>query len=281
MKQVSRYHPLLVTLHWLLAVLIIAALAIGFFVLAAMPNVDPQKIGVLRVHMAGGMLILALMVIRFAVRMWTSRPAAATTGYPLLDRIAPITHYGFYVLVLLMVGSGYTTAILAGLPAIVFGGSGAPLLPDFQDLSELCGTRLYCDGPCRLNRFARVCHALPSIRYERQTVPANVLRPTCPQFLGSDGMIPPSSDELSDYERTALKLMLLNKPRGVRRVNDRRVPSWRWPPVLASPSAWASVFAFAGPALRPSADRSRHRRRNRRAKPSASAAESSWPLRYA
>jgi cytochrome b561 len=132
MKQVSRYHPLLVTLHWVLAVLIIAALAMGFFVLAAMPNVDPQKIGVLRVHMAGGMLILALMVIRFAVRMWTSRPTAATTGYALLDQIAPITHYGFYVLVLLMVGSGFTTAILAGLPAIVFGGSGAPLPPTFK-----------------------------------------------------------------------------------------------------------------------------------------------------
>jgi cytochrome b561 len=132
MKQVSRYHPLLVTLHWVLALLIIAALSIGFFVLAAMPNADPQKIGVLRVHMAGGMLILALMVIRFAVRMWTSRPAGATTGYPLLDRIAPIIHYGFYVLVLLMVGSGYTTAILAGLPAIVFGGSGAPLPPTFN-----------------------------------------------------------------------------------------------------------------------------------------------------
>ncbi len=132
MKHVSRYHPLLVTLHWVLAVLIIAALAIGFFVLAAMPNVDPQKIGILRVHMAGGMLILALMVIRFAVRMWTSRPAAATTVYPLLDRIAPITHYGFYVLVLLMVGSGFTTAILAGLPAIVFGGSGAPLPSSFM-----------------------------------------------------------------------------------------------------------------------------------------------------
>jgi len=132
MKQVSRYHPLLVTLHWVLAVLIIAALAIGFFVLAPTPNAEPQKIGVLRVHMAGGMLILALMVIRFIVRMWTSRPASATTGYPVLDRIAPITHYGFYVLVLLMVGSGYTTGILAGLPAIVFGGSGAPLPPIFE-----------------------------------------------------------------------------------------------------------------------------------------------------
>jgi cytochrome b561 len=131
MKQVSRYHPLLVTLHWVLAFLIIAALMLGFFWLAATPNSDPQKIDILRVHMAGGMLILILMGIRFVVRMLTSRPADATTGYPLLDRIAPFSHYGFYVLVLLMAGTGYTTAILAGLPAIVFGGSGDPLPPTF------------------------------------------------------------------------------------------------------------------------------------------------------
>jgi cytochrome b561 len=131
MKQVSRYHPLLVALHWLLAVLIIAALIAGFFALAAMPNSDPEKIGVLRQHMAGGMLILALMVIHFIVRMLTARPAAATTGYPLLDRIAPITHYGFYILILLMAGTGFATALLAGLPEIVFAGSGAPLPSTF------------------------------------------------------------------------------------------------------------------------------------------------------
>jgi cytochrome b561 len=131
MKLVSRYHPLLVTLHWVLAILIIAALSIGFFWLAAMPNTNPQKIIVLRVHMAVGMLILALMIIRFIVRMWTSKPASVTTGYPPLDRIAPIIHYGFYVLILLMVASGYTTGILAGLPAIVFGGSGDPLPATF------------------------------------------------------------------------------------------------------------------------------------------------------
>jgi cytochrome b561 len=132
MQQVSRYHPLLVTLHWVLAVLIIAALTAGFFGLAATPNSDPRKIDVLRVHMAGGMLILALMGIRFIVRMRTSRPADATTGYPVLDRIAPISHYGFYVLVLLMAATGYATAILAGLPAIVFAGSGDPLPPTFM-----------------------------------------------------------------------------------------------------------------------------------------------------
>ena len=128
MKHISRYHPLLVALHWVLAVLIIAELTVGFFGLAA-PSSEPGKIGILRLHMMGGMLILALMVLRFIVRMRTSRPPAATTGYPLLDRIAPVSHYGFYVLVLMMVGSGFATAIIAGLGEIVFASSGAPLPP--------------------------------------------------------------------------------------------------------------------------------------------------------
>jgi cytochrome b561 len=66
-----------------------------------MPNNDPQKIGVLLLHMA----------VRLIVRLRTSRPPNATTGYPRLDRLAPLTHYGFYVLVLLMVATGYAPAI--------------------------------------------------------------------------------------------------------------------------------------------------------------------------
>jgi cytochrome b561 len=131
MNQASRYHPLLVALHWLLAFLIVGALMVGVW-LASTPNSDPEKIGVLRWHMAAGILILALMVVRFIVRMLTPRPPPATTGYPVLDRIAPIAHYGFYVLILLMVATGYTTGVIAGLPAIVFGGSGAPLPQDFM-----------------------------------------------------------------------------------------------------------------------------------------------------
>jgi cytochrome b561 len=91
MKHVPRYRPLLVTLHWVLAFLIIAALTLGFFGLAAMPNSDPQNIGVLWVHMAGGMLILVLMGIRFIVRMRTSKPADATTGVILGSYRSPTT----------------------------------------------------------------------------------------------------------------------------------------------------------------------------------------------
>lgn len=131
MKHVTRHHPLLVALHWLLALMIVVALVIGLFVLKATPNSDPLKIDALRTHMGGGMLILVLMGIRLVVRMRTSRPVAATTGHDVLDRVVPISHYGFYVLVLLMAGTGLTTAILAGLPAIVIGGSGDPLPPTF------------------------------------------------------------------------------------------------------------------------------------------------------
>lgn len=91
------------------------------------PNSDPQKIDLLRLHIAGGVLILGLMVIRFSVRMRTSRAADATTPYPLVDRLAPISHYGFYLLVLQMVGTGFATAILSGLNVIVLGPSGARL----------------------------------------------------------------------------------------------------------------------------------------------------------
>src|SRR5258707_6777137 len=123
---VSRYHPLLVLLHWLLAVLIVAMLCIGFMVLEPMPNVDPQKIDILLIHMSVGMLILALMVIRFVIRMRTSRPAPTTTGSQLLDRLAPVTHYGFYVLVLLVGGPGLAAGVFAGLDKSVVPHSGGP-----------------------------------------------------------------------------------------------------------------------------------------------------------
>jgi len=81
--------------------------------------------------MVTGGLIVVLMAIRFVVRLRTPRPPRATTGYPWLDRLAPLSHYGFYVLILLLGASGLATAIAAGLPAIVFGGSGAPLPSSF------------------------------------------------------------------------------------------------------------------------------------------------------
>jgi cytochrome b561 len=125
MRHPSRYHPVLVALHWALALLIIAALALGTLIMAKMPNSDPMKIEALRSHLAGGVLILLLMVVRLVVRMVTRHPASASTGAPSLDRLAWVSHRAFYVAVLAMAGSGIIMALQADLPSIIFGRGGA------------------------------------------------------------------------------------------------------------------------------------------------------------
>jgi cytochrome b561 len=130
--QPSRYHPGLVALHWLVAILVLFSLGMGMLVLEEIPNSSPDKIDALRGHMIAGIVILLLMLIRLALRLKTKRPAPATTGNAVLDRLALITHWGFYLLVLLMAASGIATSVQAGLPAIVFGGSGAPLPESFS-----------------------------------------------------------------------------------------------------------------------------------------------------
>ena len=123
--QPKRYHTALVTLHWLLALMLIAMLAMGTLVLKTAPNSSPDKIGALQGHMIGGGLILLSTVLRLVVRLKSDHPAPATTSNALLDRLAPATHWALYLLVLLMAGSGVAMSVLAGLPGIVFGGVGS------------------------------------------------------------------------------------------------------------------------------------------------------------
>lgn len=131
----SRYQPVLVALHWLLALMIIGLMCLGFFVLAQMPNSDPHKLDILVWHMSGGMLVLVLMILRLIIRRWSARPVAAATGSPLLDRLASIAHVGLYVIVFLMIASGWSTGwLISG----AFQPNGPPLpdsfavLPTFQ-----------------------------------------------------------------------------------------------------------------------------------------------------
>jgi len=121
---VSRYHPALVVLHWMLAFLIIAALALGALVMVKIPNADPMKLEALRSHMLGGMAILVLMLVRLVIRTRSAHPAPASAGHPLIDRIAWTSHRLFYVTVIAMAVSGIIMALQTGLFDTVFFGHG-------------------------------------------------------------------------------------------------------------------------------------------------------------
>jgi len=122
--SVTRYHPLLVALHWVLAFLIIAALTLGALVMARIPNSDPMKLEALRSHMIGGALIFFLMLLRLGVRIRTDRPRDASTGSAALDRLAWWSHRLLYAAVLAMALSGGIMALQTRLPWILFGHEG-------------------------------------------------------------------------------------------------------------------------------------------------------------
>lgn len=122
--MVSRYHPALVMLHWALASLIIAALALGALVMVKIPNTDPMKLEALRSHMAGGMAILVLMLIRLVIRSRTAHPAPASAGHPMFDRLAWLSHRMFYGTVIAMALSGIVMALQTGAFDTVFLGHG-------------------------------------------------------------------------------------------------------------------------------------------------------------
>lgn len=120
----ARYHPALVALHWLMALLIVMMLVLGNLVTGPAPNPSPEKLDALTGHIAVGLSIGVLLVIRLFVRSRTKKPPHATTGNAILDKLGVGTHHVMYLLVAVMVLSGLGMALSAGLFGAVYGGTG-------------------------------------------------------------------------------------------------------------------------------------------------------------
>ena len=139
----QRYHPALVFLHWILALMIMMGLIMGNTLLTNTPNSDPQKLLYLKMHMSAGMVILLLMSVRLVIRYVTTKPPQVDIGHPLLNKFAPIIHYLFYAIVILMAASGLATANLAGLADNVFNGSTEQLPATFEVIPALIAHRIF------------------------------------------------------------------------------------------------------------------------------------------
>lgn len=129
----KKYHPVQVTLHWLVVLLVAAAFVMGKS-MSGLPN-DANKLAPLALHMGVGIFTLIVIVTRFITRMKLPRPEHVTAGNALFDWIGKAVHYALYLLVFLLTVSGLSLSMQAGLAPIVFGGSGAPLPADFFDFT--------------------------------------------------------------------------------------------------------------------------------------------------
>jgi cytochrome b561 len=111
MESPKRYHPLLVTLHWLVVVLVLLNLYIGIVIFQFRSLGFRASDTYVPIHMAAGIAILALVIVRFFVRVGAERPEEAKSGSALLDMVAKIVHYGLYVMLLATTVIGLTFSL--------------------------------------------------------------------------------------------------------------------------------------------------------------------------
>ena len=97
METPKRYHPLLVTLHWLILIVLLGA---GFL------SEDEGGGAPVNIHMALGAALLVLMVIRLFVRVSTKRPSWADTGNKYLNMLGEFVHWALYLAIFFILGMG-------------------------------------------------------------------------------------------------------------------------------------------------------------------------------
>ena len=141
--QSNRYTTVAITLHWLIAILIVVMIFAGWqtddmreAMLEGDTSVDPQTVALLfNWHKTFGILILALSVFRLVWRL-THKVPPLPAGMNAFERFAAVaTHWAFYVLIIGMPLAGWITASASGFPSFFFNSESLPI-PELMGENE-------------------------------------------------------------------------------------------------------------------------------------------------
>ena len=113
----QRYTKTAMLLHWLIALMIIAAFFLGL-TMVAIPGFSPTKLKYFSWHKWIGVTVLALVAIRLLWRLSHKPPAALASIPPLQHKLAEGMHYLLYFLMFAAPISGYLYGSAAGVPVV-------------------------------------------------------------------------------------------------------------------------------------------------------------------
>jgi cytochrome b561 len=124
-----RYGVVALTLHWLMATLIITLVAIGIY-MVRLPDVgfNIKKITLILVHKEIGILVLTLAVARLTWRQLNRLPRLIDAVPEWTQVTAIFVHLCFYAFMLALPFTGWVMSSAAGIPVSFLG---LFLLPDF------------------------------------------------------------------------------------------------------------------------------------------------------
>jgi len=126
----QRYDLPAITLHWLLALLILGSLSLGLY-MADLP-LTPLRLKLFNWHKWAGMTILLLSALRLLWRL-THRPPADLAVPAWQQRAAHAVHGALYLLFFAVPLAGWAYSSAAGFPVVLYG---LLPLPDFVPVNR-------------------------------------------------------------------------------------------------------------------------------------------------
>jgi cytochrome b561 len=133
-----RYGAVAMTLHWIIAILIIANIALGLY-FADLPRADPSKFLLVQTHKSIGLTVLMLSLLRLAWRLMNPVPPLPRGMNKALRILARTTHVLLYVLIIAIPLSGWamTSSSPMGklMPLMYFGLFAWPSIPFLADMA--------------------------------------------------------------------------------------------------------------------------------------------------
>lgn len=124
-------------LHWLMAVAIFALFGLGYW-MVGLDYYSPYYKSAPDLHRSVGILLLILLILRFAWRASNVKPDDSGLS-PFERRASRIVHRGFYPLMLVLMVSGYFISTLDGRAIDVFGLFSVPSVFEEKGLEDTAG----------------------------------------------------------------------------------------------------------------------------------------------
>ncbi len=128
------YPCLMRLLHWIIGLLIIGLLALGFY-MSDLPN-TPDKFAIYGLHKSLGIVVLGLVIVRVLTRLRATVPAPMTTHRKWEVGLAHAIHAVFYVSMIGMPLSGWAMSSAGGHPVVLFGIPLPPLVGEDKALGQ-------------------------------------------------------------------------------------------------------------------------------------------------
>ena len=130
-QEIHRYGGVAIAFHWVLALAILGAFAVGLY-LEGQPF-SPAKLKLINWHKWAGVTILALSVLRLLWRLFAGAPAPVAGTPRWQAAIASATHGVLYLILLAMPLSGWLFHSASGFPPRNLSWFGLFKLPSLSD----------------------------------------------------------------------------------------------------------------------------------------------------